>query len=91
MGGHTQMWGYTQMYRCLGYLIKRNVLQEIDTAANKFNFRKLAPFSSVNFVLAFTSTQQNCYIQRSWPEAVHFEANKWSTNFVDVWVLPKPA
>ena len=42
------------MYRCLGYLIKRNVLQEIDTAANKFNFRKLAPFSSVNLVLAFT-------------------------------------
>ena len=42
------------MYRCLGYLIKRNVLQEIDTAANKFNFRKLALFSSVNFVLAFT-------------------------------------
>lgn len=46
--------GHTQMYRCLGYLIKRNLLQEIDTAANKFNFRKLAPFSSVNFVLAFT-------------------------------------
>lgn len=49
-----KMVGHTQMYRCLGYLIKRNVLQEIGTAANKFNFRKLAPFSSVNFVLAFT-------------------------------------
>ena len=49
-----KMVGHTQLYRCLGYLVKRNVLQEIDTAANKFNFRKLAPFSSVNFVLAFT-------------------------------------